>query len=255
MAGGTFGGVGTVAGNVVVEDGGTLSPGKSAGVLIVANLSMDHSAVLHSEFGGMDNSDPDNPQSDVLHVTGSASLAGTLSVSLIDDFLPSTPHPTFGGDGDTLLVMTADQIGGAFESFSGLDYDDAEETGRIFRVDQMPTFVTLTAFQAAYGDSNMDRQLNSTDLFAILGAGKYNHPELGPASWLEGDYSGDDLVNSTDLFLILATGKYNQGPYSLSASTASVQAVPEPSAFALAAAGLVALGMYAWRLRRSVIAI
>ena len=80
--------------------------------------------------------------------------------------------------------------------------------------------------------------MNSNDLFDILGAGKFNHPELGPATWGEGDYNGDDLVNSTDLFLILATGKYNQGPY----ATAALASLPEPSIIVLtviALAGLV----------------
>ena len=252
MAGGTFGGVGTVAGDVVIEDGGTLAPGKSAGVLTVVGLSMDQSAVLHTEIGGTDNSDSDNPQLDVLHVTGSASLAGTLSVSLIDDFLPSTPDPTFGGDGDTFLVMTANSIMGAFGSFNGLDYDNAEEAGRIFRVNQMPTFLTLTAFQAAYGDGNMDHVINSTDLFAILAAGKFN---AGPsdATWIEGDLDNDGDVDSTDIFLIFGTGKYNQGPY-VSASSAAL-VVPEPSSLPLVATGLFALLMYAWRRRRPVIGI
>ena len=61
----------------------------------------------------------------------------------------------------------------------------------------------------APGDTDGNCEVNSTDLFDILGAGKYNHPELGPATWREDDYNGDGDVDSGDLFLILATGKYN----------------------------------------------
>ena len=87
----------------------------------------------------------------------------------------------------------------------------------------------------APGDTDGNGEVNSEDLFNILEAGKSNHPELGPATWLEGDFSGDDLVNSTDLFLILATGKYNQGPYTTAAALATI---PEPSSIVLAVIAL-----------------
>ena len=119
------------------------------------------------------------------------------------------PDPIDGGNGDSFTILTADQMSGSFGTVTGLDYDNAVETGHELRLSQTSTDITLTAFRAAYGDGNMDGQLDSTDLFAILTGGKYNHPEFGPATWLEGDFSGDDLVNSTDLFLILGTGKYN----------------------------------------------
>ena len=95
----------------------------------------------------------------------------------------------------------------------------------------------------APGDTDGNGEVDSDDLFAILEAGKYNHPEFGPATWLEGDFSGDDLVNSTDLFLILATGKYNQGPYTTATPPAALASVPEPSTFTLAVFGLLAVAM------------
>ena len=57
---------------------------------------------------------------------------------------------------------------------AGLDYDKSIETGRLLQFDQSSTNITLTTFQAAYGDSNMDRSVDSFDLFMILAAGKYN---------------------------------------------------------------------------------
>ena len=181
------------------------------------NYDQAVSGVLVVEIGGLDNSDPLNPQFDALHVMGAASLAGTLEVSLIDAFLPDTPDPIDGGNGDSFTILTADQMSGSFGTVTGLDYDNAVETGRELRLAQTSTDISLTAFQATYGDGNMNRQLDS--------AGKFNHPELGPASWLEGDYSGDDLVNSTDLFLMLEAAKFNQGPYAASPATASVDSV------------------------------
>ena len=101
--------------------------------------------------------------------------------------------------------------------------------GYIFGVDDVMFRIV------APGDTDGNGEVNSEDLFNILEAGKFNHPELGPATWLEGDFSGDDLVNSTDLFLILATGKYNQGPYTTAAALATI---PEPSSIVLAVIAL-----------------
>ena len=104
----------------------------------------------------------------------------------------------------------------------------------------------------APGDSDGNGEGDSNDLFNILEPGKFNYPELGPATWREGDYNGDDLLNSAGLFLILSTGKFNQGPYSSSLAAAAVSAVPEPSTFALAAAALFGLLAVARRQRKQV---
>ena len=155
-------------------------------------------------------------------------------------------HPI---DGDTFTILTANPISGAFASVNGLDYDNVVERGRVVQLDQTLSDITLRAFQAAYGYANMDREVNSGDLFAILAAAKFN---AGPsnATWLEGDFNNDDEVNSADLCLILSTGKYNQGPYSATAPMA-LATVPEPSAFVLAALGLAGLVASASRLKPS----
>ena len=175
-----------------------------------------------------------------MNVAGDLALGGTLEVSLIDAFLPDMPDLS---DGNSFTILTADQMSGSFGTVTRLDYDNAVETGRELRLSQTSTDITLTAFRAAHGDGNMDGQLDSTDLFAILAGGKFNHPEFGPATWLEGDFSGDDLVNSTDLFLILGTGKYNQGPYTTTTPPGALASVPEPSTFTLAVFGLLAVVM------------
>ena len=238
-----------------LETGGTIAPGPSIGLLnvignprfnVMGNYHQGPSGVLDIELAGSDNSDPMNPQYDALHVADTAGVAGTLNVSLIEDFLPTTPLGLFGGDGDSFTILTGNPVEDEFSKVTGLDYDNVAETGHILLVDQTENAVTLTAFQAAWGDTNLDRQVNSTDLFNILAAGTYNNPANWPATWGQGDFNDDGAVNSDDLFLILATGKYNQGPYSSVAP--ALQAVPEPSAFALAVCSLVAL--ICWRGRR-----
>ena len=239
-AGKTLVGHGTAIGDL--NSSGAIIRGASIGVLSVeGNYDQAVSGVLVVEIGGLDNSDPLNLQFDALHVMGTAALAGTLDVSVVDGFVPSTPLAVFGGDGDSVTVLTADSITGAFDTVGGLDYDNVTETGRRLWIDQTSNAVSLTAFQAAWGDTNLDRQINSTDLFAILAAGKYNHPELGPATWSEGDFTGDALVNSSDLFAMLGAAKFNAGPYTMSTPTAALAAVPEPSSIVFAVIALAGL--------------
>ena len=102
----------------------------------------------------------------------------------------------------------------------------------------------------APGDTDGNGVVDSDDLFAILAAGKFNHPDLGPASWGEGDFTGDDLVNSDDLFAILGAAKFNAGPYTTATPPAALATVPEPSTFILAAIALVGLLPFARGCRR-----
>ena len=99
----------------------------------------------------------------------------------------------------------------------------------------------------APGDTDGNGEVDSDDLFDILGAGKFNHPELGPASWGEGDFTGDDLVNSDDLFAILSAAQFNAGPYTTATPPAALATVPEPSSFILATLALVTLLAFASR--------
>ena len=101
----------------------------------------------------------------------------------------------------------------------------------------------------APGDTDANGDVNSNDLFDILGAGKYNHPELGPATWAEGDFTGDTLVDSDDLFAMLSAAKFNQGPYSSVPASAIV--VPEPPTIVIAAIGLLGLLACGWWRRHS----
>lgn len=93
----------------------------------------------------------------------------------------------------------------------------------------------------APGDTDGNGEFDSDDLFAILGAGKFNHPEFGAATWGEGDFTGDDLVNSDDLFAMLGAAQFNAGPYTTATPPAALATVPEPSTFVLAAFGLAML--------------
>ena len=81
---GVLSGGGTVGGDLT-NDGGTLSPGNSPGVLeITGDYAQGSDARLLLEIGG---TDPGN-EFDVLQVGGTADLAGELAVVLIEDYQP-----------------------------------------------------------------------------------------------------------------------------------------------------------------------
>ncbi|MFM9023919.1 MAG: dockerin type I domain-containing protein, partial [Planctomycetaceae bacterium] len=64
---------------------------------------------------------------------------------------------------------------------------------------------------AAYGDSNLDGVVNSTDISLVNGGGRYNAG--APATWQQGDYNYSGDVNSTDISLLNGTGLYGTASY------------------------------------------
>ncbi|AEG50605.1 outer membrane autotransporter barrel domain protein [Sphingobium chlorophenolicum L-1] len=80
LAGGRLGGSGTIGGNVVVANGGTLAPGNSPGTLTInGNLALNSGSLLAFEFGRANA--PGDPLNDVVNVGGNLTLDGTLNVA------------------------------------------------------------------------------------------------------------------------------------------------------------------------------
>ena len=96
-AGATLGGNGTM-GDVVIDDGGTLSPGASAGHLTVNHLTLNPSSILNIELGAPTLSQDSG--SDFITVGQVLTLDGTLNIQSISGF--GTP-----GAGASWLIMTA----------------------------------------------------------------------------------------------------------------------------------------------------
>ena len=85
IQGGALEGNGTVSGNAS-NSGGTVRPGLSPGDLTInGNYMQGAAGALNVEVGGL----TAGTQFDQLNVTGSATLAGTLNVTLINNFSPS----------------------------------------------------------------------------------------------------------------------------------------------------------------------
>ncbi len=118
FAGGTLlGNGGTITGNVSMS--GTISPGDApgaAGMLgIVGNYAQLSAGVFQLELGGL----VPGSQFDLLNVTGTTSLSGTLNVSLINSFFPAV------GDTFTFLTSTGG-VSGIFGTVNGLNIGGGE---------------------------------------------------------------------------------------------------------------------------------
>ncbi len=102
---GSLGGAGTLNGNV--SNAGNVNPGASAGAMTInGNYVQAPAGALNLEIGGT----VPGTQYDKLVISGTATLDGTLNVSLIDSFAPSV--------GNTFQVMTFASRNGDFTAWN-----------------------------------------------------------------------------------------------------------------------------------------
>ena len=97
---------------------------------------------------------------------------------------------------------------------------------------------SMTVAYAAPGDTNIDWVVDILDVANFLVPGKFNTG--APATWLEGDFNYDGIVDILDTSGFLSTGLYDVGNYNTPPAVGGIAAVPEPSAWALLGAGIVA---------------
>jgi cytoskeletal protein CcmA (bactofilin family) len=139
LVNGTLAGTGTVSADVV--NAGTVSPGPgTAHLSILGNYTQTPAGTLDIELGGT----TAGVTYDQLAVSGSANLAGTLALSVVNGFAPA--------NGDTFLpLMYASRTGG-FDSVTGVDLPTAR-----LSVVEGPTAVTVVARNPVPGPTFTDQ--------------------------------------------------------------------------------------------------
>ena len=119
---------------------------------------------------------------DVYELSQSATLAGSLNVTLIDMYTPIV--------GDTFTVLTAN--GGLVAAFDSLDGDPGFEVSYVGN----DVIVTYVGLDTCPTDLNGDGVTDTADLGILLAAFGDMNPEI--------DLNGDGVVDTADLGIMLA---------------------------------------------------
>jgi uncharacterized protein (TIGR03437 family) len=126
--GGLLQGIGTITGNIN-NTGATLNPGQSPGLLTISgNYTQGANSTLNLELGGL----TPGTQYDQVAIGGTATLGGTLNVTLINGFVPS--------HGNVFQVLTFATRTGDFAVKNGLNAGNARLAATF-----NPTNLSLTA--------------------------------------------------------------------------------------------------------------
>jgi len=201
---GALQGQGTVISNVFNQD--TVAPGNSAGILtLTGNYSQDVTGLLSIEIGGSDNSDPLNPEFDLLDISGTAGLAGQLELALISGVTPAQV--------DTFTILSASALAGVFSNVAdGARLNIVSGGTGSFQVDYTASSVVLSDFQGVggsiQGDFNGDNDVDGFDFLA----------------WQRGE--SPNPLSQSDL-------NDWEANYGTTPSLAAATSVPEPTALLL----------------------
>jgi len=188
IQGGVLRGTGTISSPVT--NAGSAQPGTSAGVLTInSTFSQTASGEVSIEIGGT----AVGTQYDRLAVSGAATLAGTLSVALINGYVANI--------GDSFVVLTAGSVSG---SFATLNLPCLQAQGKQFQVVIHPTTVNLSVVAAPspLGDMNCDCVRDASDVEGFVlaltdpSAFLIAHPTC---PILRGDFDGNLVVNGSDI--------------------------------------------------------
>ena len=201
ILGGTLGGIGIVTGDVTSS--GNLSPGASPGLLTISgNYTQAGGGALSIEVAGLIS----GTNFDRLAVSGTASLAGALNLTLTNGFYPPT-NANFS-------FLTAATRLGAFDTFNypsnevgmQVDYTTINASAQVINVRPgLPLFASQTNnelvlfnLNAAGTDADQPPQtlsyaLTNSPLGATIGAGS------GLISWLPTEAQGPLTTNITVL--------------------------------------------------------
>ena len=193
--------------DVLIENEGTLALGNSAGQTSGLAYIQSNQGEWILEIGGTGLNDFDH-----MTLSDTASLDGTLDLSLIMEFAPSL--------GDTFSILSA--AGGVSGAFASLLQPGAMPAGLMFDVNYFSTIVQLEVVAAPLpGDYNQDGIVDAAD-YTVW------RDHLGSAAVLPNDAT-PGVVDASDY----AVWKTNFGNSYSSASFAATANVPEPSTLLL----------------------
>ena len=77
----------------------------------------------------------------------------------------------------------------------------------------MPATNELRLGFAAFGDTNLDGRITTTDIALVNNAGRFGQETSTSTTWADGDFNYDGRVTSTDVGLLNNTGLFGKGSY------------------------------------------
>jgi hypothetical protein len=190
IQGGTLSGSGTITGDV--SNGGQISPGLSVGILTIGgDYTQTAMGELQIDIGGL------SPSADFdrLSITGTATLAGALQVSLINGFLP-------------LLGNTFQIVSYAFNdgNFDTTNYPSLGDLGWSISYGSTATVLSVVSGQVVEpGDVNCDGSITPGDALcafwrSILGS--FQEECLCETSEQAAEVNGDGAITPGDALCI-----------------------------------------------------
>ena len=187
------------------QNEGLLSIGKGSTFEVAGDLiELGPQAHLAVELGGLI---PDEGFGR-LQVTGAATLAGTLEVTLVDGFMLDL--------GDQFAIVECASLTGQFAKLLDPDLGHLA-LAPLYQPDRL-------LLQAAYlGDANLDGCVDGLDYNSWSG-----HYRMAGMTWLEADYNGDTMVDGLD---------YNNWSLNYQSGCDGTR-IPEPAFAVLLIAGL-----------------
>ncbi|MBL9161668.1 MAG: autotransporter-associated beta strand repeat-containing protein [Planctomycetaceae bacterium] len=172
-------GAGTIGQTVVVQAGGALAPGASAGRLTVGALTMQNGATLNMEIGGL----LPGSQHDQIDTAGLdfgvLALNGTLSVSLINGFSPSA--------GQSFDLFNSSSLSGAFDAITLPPLSN----GLAWNTSQL--YVTGALTVAVNGDFDLDGDVDGHDFLAWQ-----RNPGVGNLADLKSNFGFGTLIAAAE---------------------------------------------------------
>jgi T5SS/PEP-CTERM-associated repeat protein len=161
----TLGGNGAV-GSVTVNSGGIMDPGNSPGKLTInGNYTQNSGGILNIEIGG---ASPGPGGYDQLAVSGTATLGGTLNLTLVNGFRPSV--------GDTFNIITSSSEMGSFSNVNGSGFTVSSSSSgsgiklTVTSVQQGAPIISSPASANGSQDQPFSYQITATDSPTSFGA-------------------------------------------------------------------------------------
>jgi hypothetical protein len=225
-----FGGEIAVGGSAVavfhdaVANNGTIFVQPGGEIFMLDDLGFSPTTTLGVGLQAIDQNDPDSEPADAfgqVQISGPASLAGTLEISLLGGYLPTA--------GDSFQILTA---GGGRTGIFANEILPALSEDLIWDVQYNSNSVVLSVMSASLpGDYNQDGSVNAADYVV----------------WRDNEGTTSALPNDNGIGGTIGAAHYDlwRAHFGLAAASSSADssnsAVPEPAQLPMLIAGILAL--------------